>query len=69
MLQTLLATECFYKNVQLLSGSADEHTSLICMIREKNTEVKQQANKKNKNVAKQITYYPAIHLPLQLWQN
>lgn len=30
-----LATECFYKNVQLLSGSADEHTSLICMIREK----------------------------------
>lgn len=35
MLQTLLATECFYKNVQLLSGSADEHTSLICMIREK----------------------------------
>lgn len=38
--------------------------------RKKNTEVKQQANKKiNKNVAKQITYNPAIHLPLQLWQN
>lgn len=35
MLAPLLATECFYKNVQLLSGSADEHTSLICMIREK----------------------------------
>lgn len=69
MLQTLLATECFYKNVQLLSGSADEHTSLICMIREKKHWGQATSKQKNKNVAKQITYYPAIPLPLQLWQN